>query len=418
MRFATYRLGDPAQAGRSERFAAPDTSWARFGDQVVVYGTDEQWSGVAERAQRSGVRLRELPAPVDRDHLHLVVQNGRLFQQEHPEARVLVDAGRYLLVDLDPKRARTIGGGKGSVPCYAVRPVEDELVAFEVRERAAARAAPVPWVQSLVDRVSLTTFKADLTRLVEIPTRFSTSTHYAKASTAARKQLAGLGYTARRRSISVAGGVSQNVIADKPGGGSGARGLVLVTAHLDSINSSGGPAARAPGADDNGSGSAGVLEIARALEDHRGVHNLRFVLFGGEEEGLHGSRQYVASLTATDRARIRAVVNMDMIGTLNTPQRSVLLEGAAVSQAVIDGLAEAAATYTGLSVQTSLHAANSDHVPFITAGLAAVLTIEGADHTNGNIHSDRDTLDHIDDELALEILRMNTAFVASALGRP
>lgn len=418
MRLATYRLGDPAQAGGSERFAAPGTSWVRFGDEMIVHGTDEQWGGVAERARRSGVSLRELPGPVDRDRLHLVVQNGRLFQQEHPEATVIVDRGRFLLVDLDPERARTIGGGHGGVPCYAVRPVGDELVAFEVRERAAARAAPVPWVQSLVDRVSLTTFKADLTRLVELPTRFSTSTHYATASTAARKQLAALGYTARRRSISVGGGVSHNVIADKLGGGSGARELVLVTAHLDSINSSAIPAGRAPGADDNGSGSAGVLEIARALVDHRGVHDLRFVLFGGEEEGLHGSRQYVAGLTATDRARIRAVVNMDMIATLNTPQRSVLLEGAAVSQVVIDGLAEAAATYTGLTVQTSLHAANSDHVPFITAGLAAVLTIEGADHTNGNIHSDRDTLDHIDDELALEILRMNTAFVASALGRP
>ena len=108
---------------------------------------------------------------------------------------------------------------------------------------------------------------------------------------------------------------------------------------------------------------------------------------------------------------------MDMIGTLNTPAPTVLLEGAAVSQGVIDGLAEAAASYTSLAVQTSLNAANSDHVPFISAGLPAVLTIEGADSANDNIHTANDTLTHVDDALAIEILRMNTAFVANAIGK-
>ena len=40
--------------------------------------------------------------------------------------------------------------------------------------------------------------------------------------------------------------------------------------------------ASAPGADDNGSGSAGLLELARVLKNHKGFHDLRFVLFGGE----------------------------------------------------------------------------------------------------------------------------------------
>ena len=94
----------------------------------------------------------------------------------------------------------------------------------------------------------------------------------------------------------------------------------------------------------------------------------------------------------------------------------MLLEGATVSQLVIDGLAAAAATYTGLAVQTSLHPFNSDHVPFIDKGVPAVLTIEGTDDANHNIHSPRDTLDRINFDLALEILRMNLAFVVQALG--
>ena len=131
---------------------------------------------------------------------------------------------------------------------------------------------------------------------------------------------------------------------------------------------------------------------------------------------MFGSTQYVASLPPSERARIRAVVNMDMIGSLNSPSPSVLLEGAPLSQAVIDGLSEAAATYTQLRIETSLQPFASDHVPFIQAGIPAVLTIEGADNTNDNVHSSKDTIDRINYDLALEILRMNVALVANAVG--
>ena len=162
-----------------------------------------------------------------------------------------------------------------------------------------------------------------------------------------------------------------------------------MSAHLDSINLEGNAASPAPGADDDGSGSAGVVEIARALKNHQGRHDLTLVLFGGEEQGLLGSKSYVAALTPAARARIRAVVHMDMIGSLNSPAPSVLLEGAALSQAVIDGLVAAASTYTGLDVQTSLNPFNSDHVSFIRKNVPAVLTIEGTDDANHAIHCKR-----------------------------
>jgi Zn-dependent M28 family amino/carboxypeptidase len=107
---------------------------------------------------------------------------------------------------------------------------------------------------------------------------------------------------------------------------------------------------------------------------------------------------------------------MDMIGALNSSTRSVLIEGSPLSKAVINGLSNAAATYTQLKVETSLTPFASDHVPFINAQIPAVLTIEGADNTNSNIHSESDTLDKIDSEIALEILRMNVAFVAEQIG--
>jgi len=254
--------------------------------------------------------------------------------------------------------------------------------------------------------------------LASYPTRHSTSESYRQAAAWVGRQLEEMGFEVRTEAITVDGRASLNVMADRSGQRSGGREVVLATAHLDSVNhdAGGGPNAPAPGADDNASGSAGVLQLARSLRAHPAAEDLRLILFGGEEQGLLGSRDYVTGLSTAERARIRAVVNMDMIGCLNRAPASVLLEGAAVSQTVMDGLAQAAATYTGLIVETSLHPWGSDHVPFIEADLPAVLTIEGADQANKNEHSDRDRLDTISFDLALEILRMNVAFIAAELG--
>jgi Zn-dependent M28 family amino/carboxypeptidase len=232
-----------------------------------------------------------------------------------------------------------------------------------------------------------------------------------------KERLKTMGYDIRLETIEVGSSTSQNVIADCPGNYSGTRDLILVIAHLDSINIQGRADAIAPGADDNGSGSAGLLEIAKVLKTHQNKHDLRLILLGGEEQGLFGSKQYVASLNTAEQARIKAVLNMDMIGTLNTTNPTVLLEGAPVSQSIIDALAEAAGIYTELTVEISLRPFASDHVSFIDRGIPSVLTIEGSDSANSNIHSANDTLDRINYDLMLEILRMNVAFIANAVGQ-
>jgi Zn-dependent M28 family amino/carboxypeptidase len=415
MALTIYRLPADTPDTSSLEEVPAGIAWARLGEDVFVFAEAELPARLAESVRRTAGEGRETAATVMREALHVVVQNGRLFQEEHPEVPVLVDRGRFLVVGLDPKEGRRLREGR--ITAYSVAPLAENPVVFEMRAAAADRQAPVPWVQALVGAVERATLEASLKRLVAFPTRLSTSSHFGKAATWARSQLTALGYTTRTQTVSVNDGASRNVIADKRGSAGSGRRLVLVTAHLDSVNARGGAAAAAPGADDNGSGSAGLLEMARVLRAHQGRHDLRFILFGGEEQGLFGSRRYVSSLSATDRRRIDAVINMDMIGSLNSSTRSVLLEGAAVSATVIEDLGAAAATYTQLVVETSLRAANSDHVPFIVAGIPAVLTIEGADNTNAAIHTANDTINRIDHDLALEILRMNVAFVARALGR-
>jgi aminopeptidase YwaD len=97
-----------------------------------------------------------------------------------------------------------------------------------------------------------------------------------------------------------------NVVADKPASNLAAQSVVF-GAHLDSV-----PAG--PGANDNGSGSAMVLELAQVLAGRDEPFTLRFALFGAEELGLYGSRHYVDQMTDADRANTRAMINMDMVG--------------------------------------------------------------------------------------------------------
>jgi len=404
--------------GRAEAWWAETAAGiicARFGDDVLIAAESEAWTRLVTVAQQERLSLRDYDADVAPARLHLVTQIGGAFQREHPDVPVILNKGRYLAVEMDPARARGLSAAPGA--CYAVRPLSGRQVVFAVPPAGAQRAGPVAWITGLVDQVTRARLEADLNRLTSFPTRHATSTPFRAAAGWAGDTLRALGYAVRTERVQVGSGTSLNVIADKPGRGPIPRGLVIVGAHLDSINLAGGPAASAPGADDNGSGSAGVLEMARLFNDQPTAHDLRFILFGGEEEGLFGSTRHVARLTAAERARIRAVVTMDMIATRNTPTASVLLEGAAVSRAVIDGLADAAATYTTLSVQTSLNPFNSDHVPFIDAGLRAVLTIEGTDSANHNIHTAGDTLGHIDYDLMIAIVRMNVAFIAHTAGR-
>lgn len=415
MKVATCQVRVGPQGARLDQVKAFGAWWVQFGDKVLLYAAKSKWESVVSRAKRGGILLEKYPYDVKKGDMHLVVQKGRLFQQEYPNVPVLLDKGRYLVVELSIEKVKKIGTRKE--PCFVVQPLKENTVVFDVRTRPAERVAPVEWVHNLVNDVTRSGFETTLNHLVSYLTRYSTSSHYTDAATWCRGQLEAMGYTTRVESISVGSNTSHNIIAEKLGGGSGSRDLVLVVAHLDSINSSGGPNASAPGADDNASGSASLLKIAQVMKNHTSIHDLRLVLFGGEEQGLYGSQQYVASLSASERARIQAVVNIDMIATLNTSVLTVLLEGGAVSQTVINNLADMAETYSSLTVQTSLSPYASDHVPFIDAGLPAVLTIEGTDSANSNIHSENDTIDHIDYDLCLDILRMNVAYISSKLGK-
>ena len=156
------------------------------------------------------------------------------------------------------------------------------------------------------------------------------------------------------------------------------RDVVIVTALISTRSiSSAVPPAAAPGADDNGSGSAGVLAIARAMQHHRGELDRGSFCSAGRRRGCS------AAWPTSRLCRCGAVAGTrggqhghDRHREHTRALPSCWREPRCRSN-VIERLADAAHTYTGLTVQTSLNPFNSDHVPFIDAGIPAVLTIEG-----------------------------------------
>ena len=403
MKFSIIPAKDGGRRERVGDLESQGVSWVRFGDRLLVYAADAK-----RRVARGTLGGIEPTGDIRKGNMHLVVQKGRTFQQEHPKARVILDKGRYLIVDMAPKQARELAGRPD--PCFHIENLRENSVVFD--EIEVARQTPSAELVLVVDGLSQASFEAALAHLVSFPTRLSTTSTYMSAAEWARDRLISLGLSATIRPVTVGSAASSNVVAVKPGTAA-APGQVLVVAHLDSINTAGGPTAPAPGADDNASGAAGLLTLAEAMAGYDFAHDLVFVLFGGEEQGLHGSTQYVAGLDAAERGRIRAVVNMDMIGHVNTTPEKVLLEGAAVSQGVIDGLAAAAGQFTTIGVQTSLSPFASDHVPFINAGVPAVLTIEGADGANDQIHTAGDVLSRVEPAFAMQILRMSAGYLAA-----
>lgn len=86
--------------------------------------------------------------------------------------------------------------------------------------------------------------------------------------------------------------------------------VVMVGAHLDSVG-------EGPGINDNGSGSAAILEVAEQMQKVKPWNKVRFAWWGAEESGLIGSDYYVNNLTDEERAKIALYLNFDMVGSPN-----------------------------------------------------------------------------------------------------
>ena len=209
-------------------------------------------------------------------------------------------------------------------------------------------------------------------------------------------------------------------------------GYYVICAHYDAI----GTRSRgswdwrtdtAPGADDNASGVALVLESARLLAQRQFPWSVRFIAWSGEELGLWGSRHYARLAEAEDH-RILGVLNFDMIGFNDLADRLELV-GNPQSRWLVELMRDANARYeVGLRIDVleDSFAGLSDHAPFWARGYDAVLGIEnylptdsttvgvrdGLYRLNSQYHSVVDLPDSINWELVARVTRLTVAALA------
>jgi hypothetical protein len=159
----------------------------------------------------------------------------------------------------------------------------------------------------------------------------------------------------------------RNVIAET---GTGGR-VAMVGGHLDSVHDG-------PGINDNGSGVAAVLEIARIVAQGAPAGRYRFGFWAGEEFGLLGSRDYMLGLSQAERQAIAAYLNLDMIGSPNGVAFVYRDQRAAAASASISDYLMAWLRQNGPGAEPEDLGGSSDHYFFADAGIPTGGIFSGA----------------------------------------
>ncbi len=238
--------------------------------------------------------------------------------------------------------------------------------------------------------------------------------------------------------------IGQNIIGNLPGMLSEDT-VYIIDAHYDGV--SGGPAA-----DDNASGTAGVLEAAHILSQYSFDKSIRFIGFDLEEAGLAGSVAYVSN-GILPQENIDGVLNFEMIGyysnrpnSQSVPSGFNLLFPAAYAQLQADSFKGNFITSVANTSSNSLNSSfvanaqsyvpqlkvvdlsvpgngtiapdfrRSDHAPFWDANLKALMLTDGANFRNGNYHTTNDVKDSLDFAFMTNVVKATIATAAALAG--
>lgn len=304
---------------------------------------------------------------------------------------VLFDDGKHIIAKADEAQTETLAAMGFEIN----RLPEDPMVFKVYRKLAVEEALAVdydPNVQAMINSISQSTLHTYTGNLsgewavniggadYTISSRHTNSgTSIQKATQYVYEFLQGLGLSTSYHNWTYGSYSNRNVVGEKAGTVSPTE-IILVTAHLDSMPSG----SFSPGADDNASGSVGVMALAEAMNSYDFERTVRFVLFTGEEQGLYGSKRYASAVSSEN---IVAVYNMDMIAwdstggpTLRIHTRTSSNPGYSADMELANTFTDVVSTYGMSSNLTPIIDSDgvsaSDHASFWNEGFAAILAIE------------------------------------------
>lgn len=401
----------------------------RFPDAVIV--ADE---ASAQALRGSGFRVEgPLVVPAGMT-VTLVRERGAVAQSdkvvdpvelEHAGAKLLWSGGRNAITLSDGPLPETPHVGAHAHKVLSEAPMRVAPVVASSNEGIMATTFS-PVIQTMVDQVSGARFfswirdisNGPATPVGGVPvvftTRGSSTALCDKAEQWTFERLVELGYTDVQYDPYTFGTTSaRNIVATLPGTGTPNQVIVL-GAHLDSTSPS--LSTLAPGANDNASGVAGLLEIARILRRYSFKNTIRFVVFTGEEQGLYGSQHYAAAAAARGDSIVGAVI-FDMIGW-HSLQNKIDIEGETPFLPIMNVMKDACTQYTSLATNMVIGSWGSDHVPFQNLNYPAFLAIENEYPTYPCYHKTCDSLGWNQPVFGSEVVKAGLATVAHLAGAP
>jgi hypothetical protein len=203
---------------------------------------------------------------------------------------------------------------------------------------------------------------------------------------------------------------SRNIVATLPGKTAPQR-VIIICAHYDSTSNQ--PTTLAPGADDNASGTAAVMEIARVLANATFDYTIKFICFSAEEWGLYGSKHYAQEAKGKDE-KIIGVVNLDMIAYADQMPEDLDVFVNQASEWLANRNIIIGKLYGPLDILKALNSSmrSSDHAPFWDQGYSAMLGIEDYSLKNPYYHKTTDTFDTLNMDFATSVTTCALTVVA------
>ncbi len=360
-----------------------------------------------------------LLALADREDIALLRRNGvrlSILARNAPERDILVvrtdspaalaalrSVGQAILVEPGTAVFWTeTGNPSEAVPAGLPRKVlSSRTVRVDLRPAAGTvRSAPQaaaqdPLIDLIVDLVSTSNLSSDVQSLQDFQTRYASTSNCEASGEYIFNAFSGLGLDGVRFAPFTFSDFysSRNIVAEKTGE-TYPDDIVIICSHYDSTSPAGTRLTLAPGADDNASGTAAVLEAARILASYPLDFTVRFVAFSAEEWGLYGSRAYASAMRLAGE-RIVGVINLDMIAFANAMPEDLQIIVNPASGWLADRFLDAASSYGPLDATKTVDASfvYSDHAPFWDNGYPALLATEDDPLTNPYYHQTSDTLD-------------------------
>ncbi|MBN1295854.1 M20/M25/M40 family metallo-hydrolase [bacterium] len=338
--------------------------------------------------------------------LYLVQETLEKLRSHFPSANVIPIDHRTCLMEVPESTVWTRPLPESAVYLGYPGPIADSRVPTALPMDISPNAR----IQAWVDAVDPLQLMADLTTLTDFQTRNSYTQGCRDAGIWLGDTFTNLGYSVSFQEHDRQ--MAPNVIAERRGV-SLPEEIVILCGHYDSISLQ--PQTLAPGADDNGTGTAAVVHAARIFANTFFDRTLRFIAFSGEEQGLRGSQAYAQAMLDAGE-QIIAVINLDMIGYVDSMPEELEIIGNESSSNLVGLFADCAATYTDLPVHTHIDGTvtASDHASFWSRGYTAVLGIEDNPIVYPYYHSIDDTVDKINADFLTRVTRSTVAVTAHA----